>query len=553
MMITDYVNIASALDETAEKTPDKLAILYPNKRLTNGEVEYVSYTFRQLLEQSNIIADGLEKYGIKKGCRTVLMVKPSLEFFALTFALFKAGIVPVMIDPGMGKQNLKTCIEEAEPEAFIGIPKAHIARLLLGWGKKTIKKNVTVGFNLFWGGTTLDNIKKMGSSDYKNAQTKSTDMAAILFTSGSTGIPKGVVYSQGNFTDQVEKLKSLYKIEEGEVDLPTFPMFALFDPALGMTTVIPEMDFTAPAKADPKKLIYAIERFGVTNMFGSPALLNTLSRFGEENNVKLKTVKRIISAGAPVSATILERTTKMLTEEANIFTPYGATECLPISSISNKQILNETRELTDIGKGVCVGKPVESIKVEIIQITDDPIEKWNESLKVNQGEIGEIVVKGDNVTQSYYNRKSSDKLAKILDESDNTIMHRMGDLGYFDSEGKIWFCGRKAHRVILENETLYTIPCEAIFNTHKEVFRTALVGINIKGKKEPVICVELDHDSVNYDRQFIQKELLELAQKFEHTKSIKHVLFHESFPVDIRHNAKIFREKLAVWAQNILT
>lgn len=552
-MTTDYVNIASALDTTAEEKPDKLAILYPNKRLTNGEVEYVSYTFRQLQEQSNIIADGLEKYGIKKGCRTVLMVKPSLEFFALTFALFKAGIVPVMIDPGMGKQNLKVCIEEAEPEAFIGIPKAHIARIMLGWGSKTIKKNVTVGVKLLWGGATLNDIKKLGSSNYKNAQTKREDMAAILFTSGSTGIPKGVVYNQGNFVDQVEKLKSLYKIEEGEIDLPTFPMFALFDPALGMTTVIPEMDFTAPAKADPKKLIYAIERFGVTNMFGSPALLNTLSRFGEDNNTNLKTVKRIISAGAPVSATILERTTKMLSEDANIFTPYGATECLPISSISNKEILNETRQLTDIGKGVCVGKPVDIIKVEIIKITDEPIDIWNDNLRVKPGEIGEIVVKGGNVTRSYYNRESSNKLAKIKDSSDNSIMHRMGDLGYIDSEGKIWFCGRKAHRVITEKETLYTIPCEAVFNTHKEVFRTALVGVKLNGKTEPVICVEVDYDSVNYDRQFIQKDLLEIAQKFEHTKNIKHVLFHESFPVDIRHNAKIFREKLAVWAQKQLT
>ncbi|MFN8576336.1 MAG: fatty acid CoA ligase family protein [Candidatus Sericytochromatia bacterium] len=553
MNTTDYVNIASALDTTAEKQPDKLAILYPETRNSKGEVEYSSYTFRQLLEQSNIIADGLEKFGIKKGCRTVLMVKPSLEFFALTFALFKAGIVPVMIDPGMGTKNLKTCISEAEPEAFIGIPKAHIARLILGWGKNTIKKNVTVGNKLFWGGTTLKEIKKLGSSNYKNAETKKEDMAAILFTSGSTGVPKGVVYNHGNFADQVEKLKALYTIEDGEIDLPTFPMFALFDPALGMTTVIPEMDFTAPAKADPQKLIYAIERFGVTNMFGSPALINTLSRYGEKNNIKLKTIKRTISAGAPVSATILERFTKMLPDEARIFTPYGATECLPISSINNKEILNDTRQLTDLGKGVCIGKPVSTIQVDIIKITDEQIEFWNDGLKLKQGEIGEIVVKGDNVTLSYYNRENSNKLAKIYDSQDKkSLRHRMGDLGYFDERGRLWFCGRKAHRVITEKETLYTIQCESIFNTHKEVFRTALVSAKINGKVEPVICVELEHDSVNYDRQFIQTDLLELAQKFEHTKNIKYILFHESFPVDIRHNAKIFREKLAVWAENQL-
>ena len=551
MQISDYLNIASALDETAAKTPDKIAIYYPQNRDSNGEVNYITYTFSELLKQSNIIASGLESYGIKKGTKAVLMVKPSLEFFALTFALFKAGIVPVMIDPGMGTKNLKTCIAEAEPDAFIGIPKAHLARVLFGWGKKTIKKNVTVGKKLFWSGVTLEHIKGVGKAEYQNAQNHKEDMAAILFTSGSTGVPKGVIYNQDNFSSQIAMLKELYKISPGEIDLPTFPLFALFDPALGMSTVIPEMDFTAPAKADPEKLIYAIKRFGITNMFGSPALLNTLSRYGEKNNIKLPSMKRIISAGAPVSATILERTTKMLTDEARIFTPYGATEALPICSIDNQQILNETRELTDIGKGVCVGLPVKGIKVEVIKITDEPIENWDEDLKVKDGEIGEIVVKGDNVTLAYYNREKSNKIAKIKDV-DGTIKHRMGDLGYFDDEGKLWFCGRKAHRVITADETLFTITCESIFNTHEDVFLSALVGVSLKGKTVPVICIELEKNSSNYEINRIQKELLQLAQEYEHTKNIKKVLFHEAFPVDIRHNAKIFREKLAIWAEKNL-
>ncbi|RYX98657.1 peptide synthase, partial [bacterium] len=240
-----------------------------------------------------------------------------------------------------------------------------------------------------------------------------------------------------------------------------------------------------------------------------------------------------------------------LWDEARIFTPYGATESLPICSIDNIEILKDTKNLTDIGKGVCVGKPVKGIEVDIIKITDDPIENWNENLKINKGEIGEIVVNGDNVTSSYYNRESSNKIAKMKNP-DGSIRHRMGDLGYLDDQGRIWFCGRKAHRVITESETLFTITCEAIFNTYPEVFRSALVGAKVKGKVIPVICIELESNSSNYDRGIIQTDLLELAQKFEHTKNIKTVLFHEAFPVDIRHNAKIFREKLAVWAEKNL-
>ena len=134
------------------------------------------------------------------------------------------------------------------------------------------------------------------------------DVLFLQLTSGSTGIPKGVVYRHRHFTAQVNMLKSAFGIESGEIDLPTFPPFALFDPALGMTTVVPDMDFRKPAQVDPSLLIEAIEDWGCTNMFGSPALLNTFGRYGEQHGVKLPTVRRLISAGAPVPArlTVLE-------------------------------------------------------------------------------------------------------------------------------------------------------------------------------------------------------------------------------------------------------
>ncbi len=546
-----YVNIASAVDSMAVRFPNSLSIVFPEGRDKTGRVSYTHYTFRQLAEETRIIAKGLECAGIKRGCRTVLMVKPSLEFFALTFALFKAGIVPVLIDPGIGIKNLKTCISEAEPEAFIGIPSAHIARKILGWGKETIKKNITVGKKLFWGGYTLDEIRVIGKSlkEYEFPKTSADEMAAILFTSGSTGIPKGVVYNHGNFVAQLEMIRKVYKIEPGEIDLPTFPLFALFDPALGMTTIVPDMDATKPAKVEPLKIIEAIENFGVTNMFGSPALLNTVGRYGVEHNIKLPSLRRVISAGAPVPAIVMERFSKMLSPDTQIFTPYGATECLPISSIGMHEVLNETRFNTDKGAGVCIGKPVEEINVSIIEISDDPISDWNDSLLVSNGKIGEIVVKGPNVTKAYFNRDKSTVLAKIYETDGKEVRHRMGDLGYFDEQGRLWFCGRKSHRVITETETLFTIPCEAVFNTHPAVYRSALVGVTIHGKMEPLICIELEHDKKDIGTEQLIKELLEIGKNFFHTKNITNILFHPSFPVDIRHNAKIFREKLALWAQ----
>jgi acyl-CoA synthetase (AMP-forming)/AMP-acid ligase II len=549
MIVSNLVNIASSLDVMAELQPNTLAIVFPAGRDSKGRVSYTHLTYRQLAEESDFIARGLEMVGIRRGSRAVLMVKPCLEFFSLAFALFKSGIVPVLIDPGIGIASLKTCIDEAEPEAFIGIPKAHVARKLLGWGKNTIKKNIVTG--KFPGCITLDQVIAEGKKNrlYEAAKTEAEDTAAILFTSGSTGIPKGVVYNHGNFAAQVEKIRSLYNIKPGEIDLPTFPPFALFDPALGMTTIIPDMDPTRPAQVDPRKIIEAVENFGVTNMFGSPALINTVGRYGAAHNIKLPSLKRVVSAGAPVPAKVLEKFSEMLSPEAQIFTPYGATECLPVSSIGSKEIIRETRELTDKGAGVCIGRPVEGMEVSIIAVSDEVIPNWSEELKLAAGQIGEIVVKGPTVTRSYFNRDRNTILAKIYESGTKSLRHRMGDLGYFDEKGRIWFCGRKTQRVIAETGTFYTIPCEAVFNVHPAVYRSALVSVSINEKIKPVICVELTPEAKKADVEAIRKELLVLGAVHPHTSDIKHILFHPSFPVDIRHNAKIFREKLAVWAQ----
>ncbi|MCM0081528.1 AMP-binding protein [Geomonas sp. Red32] len=540
-MSSDIVNIAAHLPAMAKRQPDTTAIIFPKQKRR--------MSFAELDKLSDRIASGLIGAGICSGVRTVLMVTPSPEFFALTFALFKVGAVPVLIDPGLGIRNLKTCLAEAEPHAFIGIPKAHIARLLFRWGKGTLRTLVTVGHRLGWEGTTLSSIIENTPPDepFMMAPTQRDDVAAILFTSGSTGIPKGAVYTHGNFAAQVEALKKVYGIQPGEIDLPTFPLFALFAPALGMTAVIPEMDFTRPGSVNPVKIIDAITRYNVTTMFGSPALINRVSRYGVRHGIRLPTLHRAISAGAPVPAAVLERFTSMLNPGVEVFTPYGATEALPVCSIGSSEILGGTRDITDAGGGVCIGRPVEGIRLEIIEITDSPIYYWDDDLKVPAGKIGEIVVQGEQVTRNYYNRPESDHLAKILDPETGSFFHRMGDLGGRDEDGRVWFCGRKSHRVETAAGPLFTIPCEAVFNTHPAVYRTALVGIGAPGEMKPVLCVELEKGS-KWDQDKVREELLKIAQEHIHTHAIETILFHPAFPVDIRHNAKIFREKLAKWA-----
>ena len=536
-----WVNVANHLKRMAELQPYKRAVVYPAGWDSNGRVAYTHLTFQQLDRESDMIAHGLEASGIMRGTRTILMVKPSLEFFALTFAMFKVGAVPVIVDPGMGIRRMVACLQESKAEAFIGIPLAHVVRKVFPKYFNTVKHHITVGTRWFWGGATISQFLSVPWQPYQVAKTHANEMAAILFTTGSTGPAKGAIYTHGMFDAQVRYIKSHFGIRTDDVDLPTFPLFALFDPALGMTAVIPDMDPTRPAQADPEKLIDAIYSQGVTNMFASPALLKRLGFYGRDAGVRLPTVKRVISAGAPASIPTLEAFMTLLEAAAEIHTPYGATEAMPVLSLTAKEIFKETRKFTEQGYGMCVGRPVKGIEIQIIRITDEPIEQWSEDLLMQTGETGEIVVRGDVVSREYYERPIDTSLSKIKDG--NQFWHRMGDLGWRDTKGRVWFCGRKSHRVVTDSGTLFTIPCEAIFNQYPGVARSALVGVGYRPSQKPVIWIELENPDA--DREQIRQEILNMAANHELTKDIRTVMFHKSFPVDIRHNSKIFREQLA--------
>jgi acyl-CoA synthetase (AMP-forming)/AMP-acid ligase II len=544
------VNVSAYLTRMAMAQPYQRAVVYPAGRDRNGRVAYAHLTFRQLDRESDRLAQGLVKAGITRGTRTILMVKPSLEFFALVFAMFKCGAVPVVVDPGMGIRRMVACFKESLPAAFIGIPAAHVIRSLFPKDFQTVRIWITVGQRWFWRGLTLKHIRQTTGKRFVAAKTRSDEMAAILFTTGSTGPAKGAVYTHGNFEAQIHHIRSRFSIEPGEIDLPTFPLYALFDPALGMTAVIPDMDPTRPAHVDPRKIINTINDHGVTNLPASPALLHRVGSFGKQFKIKLPSLKRVITTGAPISPDNIEQFSTLLVGAAEIHPGYGATEAMPVASIGSHEILADTRQYTEQGYGVCVGRPVVNLQVRIIKISDGPIQEWSDDLLVKEGSVGEITVKGAQVTKQYFQKPLADRLAKIRDNAD--IWHRMGDLGWMDSKGRLWFCGRKSQRVITADETLFTIPCEALFNKHPRVCRSALVGVGPAGRQKPVICIQPHKTDDGKNRDQLENELLEIAAANDLTKSIKSILFHKAFPVDIRHNSKIFREKLALWAEKKL-
>jgi olefin beta-lactone synthetase len=531
---------------------DRVAVYQPIGAVkVQGSTPYRSITFAELNSLTDRYSSGLRQRGVTSGTRVAMMVPPGIEFFAFTFALFKLAAVPVMIDPGMGVKNVGRCLAEAEPAVFIGVSKANIARKLFGWAKASLRLSVNVGSRRCFTATSSAALEKQPSIAMPAADVLPDQLAAILFTSGSTGLAKGVEYTHGIFTEQVKLLKMVYGIEPGEVDLCTFPLFALFGPALGLSCVIPQMNASRPATIIPHKALAQIRQLNVTQMFASPAVLKRISQVASKQ-APLSTLRRVISAGAPATLEVLEKMSKLLPDGVEIYTPYGATEALPVANVGSKLLLNETRQLTEQGHGVCIGKPVPGVTVQIIRIRDDAITAWSDDLLEPAGTVGEIVVRGPIVTKRYFRRNEATALAKIIDPATGETIHRMGDVGYFDADGKLWFCGRKSHRVVLADRTLFTDQVEPVFNGMQGVTsRTALVGVHRNGVTYPVLCYTAGGKHHGFEEQ--RRELAARAVE-RNLELIQTYLMYDDllFPTDPRHNSKIIREKLAAWADKKL-
>jgi acyl-CoA synthetase (AMP-forming)/AMP-acid ligase II len=477
------------------------------------------------------------------------MVRQGLPLIAATFALFKLGAVPVVIDPGMGLRNFLACVARSRPRVLLGVPSAWLISRIFRKPFRTVEIRVAA--------STAPTARLAGSPQQRPhhqpiiAASFTDTLAAILFTSGSTGAPKGVCYEHGMFDAQVRLIRDTYGIEPGEIDLPLLPVFALFNPALGMTTIVPEFDPRRPAAVHPDKIVQAIQQEAVTNSFGSPTIWRKIADHCLARRLGLPSLRRVLCAGAPVPASLWMDAPRFI-PNGKLLSPYGATEVLPVSTATVEDISPASV------RGTCVGKPPAENRVKIIAITDGPVAALAAGCELPRGEIGEIIVTGPTVTREYDQLPEATRLAKIPDSplgvrapQSATVWHRMGDCGYLDAEGRLWFCGRVSERVETADGPIYTEPCEQVFRTHPWVARCALIGLGPRGRQTPAVVVEPKTGrSVRaaVERQAFADALRLLALRHPHTAGIRRFYFHSRLPVDVRHNAKIHRLSLARWA-----
>lgn len=526
-------NVARFLGSMAGLQPTRCALKAPCGGGGGGLIRYAERTFSELALSSDRVASNLEQAGIGRSCRTLLMVRPGLPLIEICFALFKLGAVPVVIDPGMGLRGFLNCVRHTQPEALVGIPMAVAMSRIFRGTFSCLRSRVGVGKD--WG--TMIGGSRV--TEFSVAETAADELAAILFTSGSTGPAKGVCYEHGMFDAQVRLIRDAYGIEPGEIDLPMLPIFALFNPALGMTTVVPQMNPSRPAAVDPRKIVQAIEQNGVTNSFGSPILWDRIAGYCEREGKTLPTLRRILMAGAPAPVRLLERMRRIM-PDCEVHTPYGATECLPVATICAEQVLSDTWSQTLAGAGTCVGCAVPEVSIRILPLVDGNLERSSDDLEspLKSGEIGEIVVTGPSVTRAYDGLPGATRRSKV-EASDGIVWHRMGDVGYLDEADRLWFCGRAAEYVETIDGRLFTDPVEAIFNQVEGVRRSALIGLGVRPHQIPAVVVErLPGVKVS------EAALRHQASQFELTQGIERFFFARSFPVDVRHNAKINRLSL---------
>jgi acyl-CoA synthetase (AMP-forming)/AMP-acid ligase II len=533
-------NVARYLPELAASRPDFDVI-----RIV-GEDGVVSLALSsvELNREVDAWAWRLHRAGVRQGDRVLVLVRPGLPLIAAVFALFKTGAVPMVIDPGMGRASFLECVRRTAPDFLLGIARAHVVSWLFRGAFRSVRGRILVS-----GGMT-SRLAKGDVAPFPIAPTGERDLAAILFTSGSTGAPKGVRADHGMLEAQVRLVRETFGVEPGEVDMPLLPIFALFNPALGMTTVVPRLDPTRPASLDPAHIARTVFANCVTNSFGAPVLWSKIAEHCNANGITLPSLRRVLMAGAPVSPAVFAAMRRVCPNAA-LHSPYGATEALPVATIESAEVLGTadapgTSAATLAGRGTCVGRPVPGVEVRVVVISDGPIANIASTRNCTVGETGEIIVRGPVASRSYDNLPDADAASKIPDGGD--VWHRMGDVGYLDDAGRLWFCGRKAERVVTTGGTLFTECVEPIYNAHPAVHRTALLGFGKLGSQRPALAIEPKAGARPRDsaaRRALARELRELATATPGAPDIRVFYFVEQFPVDVRHNAKIHRLRLA--------
>ncbi|UKA65267.1 alpha/beta fold hydrolase [Arthrobacter sp. FW306-05-C] len=519
-------------------------------------------TWKQLEAAVGHLAAGLQEAGVGPGSRVSLMVPPGVDLTVALYACLRLGAVVVVADAGLGTRGLSRAVKGATPDVLIGIDKALAAARALGWAARRISvQELPAGRRRLLGvETSLAALARAGSERAGAGGSVARPLpapdspAAVLFTSGSTGPAKGVLYTHRQLAAMRDTVAQTFGIRPGQRLVAGFAPFALLGPALGAVSVTPAMDVTAPRTLTARALADAAAAIDATVVFASPAALrNVVATHGgltPEGTAALERVDLLLSAGAPVPEALLAEV-QQLVPRASLHTPYGMTEALPVTDISFEQIQAAAADaaagtMTGAGNGVCVGLPVHGARVAVVPLAGDGTAPG--SLPVTDAGItGEVLVNAPHVKDAY------DRLWLTQELSSGPAgWHRTGDVGHFDARGRLWVEGRLAHVVTAPGGAVTPVGPEQAIESLDGVGMAAVVGVGPAGTQAVTAVVETVPPAPKAGLAGP-----ELAGKVRAAArgagvSVAAVLVVPVQPTDIRHNAKIDRTRLSQWASSVL-
>jgi acyl-coenzyme A synthetase/AMP-(fatty) acid ligase/pimeloyl-ACP methyl ester carboxylesterase len=548
----------SASDRSPRAHPDTAVGIVPPRaggdsdqaiaELRRGGAHVTS--FAELERRVDALAAGLRHVGVRPGHRVAILVPPGLDLTTTVYASWRAGASIVVADAGLGWRKMADALRSADPDYLIGIPLAIVAATTFNLpGIRLVAGDLPGPVRRLMG--VEHSIAELAAWDHRRsapfdtgreaADTNSvrSSEAAVLFTSGATGPPKGVVYCHHQLLAQLDVLRGLCDIAPSDRLVAAFAPFALYGPALGIGAAVPQMDVTKPGTLTAARLAEAAAAIEATLIFASPAALrNVVATAGvltAEQSSALARIRLVLSAGAPVSVPLLRRLHEVL-PRAELHTPYGMTEALPLTDISLPEL-----EQAGSGNGVCVGRPLPGVQLRI-----SPLDSLGRAAGTSTDRIeitGEICVSAAHVKQRY------DRLwATEAASSRDAGWHRTGDVGHLDTAGRLWVEGRLVHVITTADGPLTPVGVEQRIEAESPVTGAAVVGVGPPGTQQTVAVVVPDVP------QAVGLATRELASAVRPAAGIRlaAVLSIDALPVDIRHAAKIDRLRLARWAGRVL-
>ena len=534
----------SALLQRAADTPDDLAVV----QVADGR----RMTFAELEADIATVAAGLAASGVLPGQRVALLVPPGIDLTVLVYACWRIGAIIVVADAGLGLGGMRRALLGAGVEHVIGIAKGIAAVALMGVPGRRVLVGGPAGLpgsavrGLTHVADTLDDIRRVGAGAPPPPAPAPDAEAAVLFTSGATGPAKGVVYRSDQIRAQAGHIKVLFRLTTDDAFVAAFAPFALYGPAMGVASVVPDMDVTSPSTLTAGGLADAVAAAHATTVFASPSSLRnvvaTADALDTDQRATLARVRMAMSAGAPIPVPLLHRVQSVL-PNAELHTPYGMTECLAVSDIDLPEL-----ERAGVGNGVCVGHPLQGVEVSIAPLPRDPSEPDGPPT-TDPDVTGEIIVRAAHV-KARYDQLWATQHASTRDGD----AHRTGDVGHLDTKGRLWIEGRRQHVLHTASGPLTPVALELAVQELEGVADAAVVGVGPAGTQAVVVIV-LPEDPPSRTEVVADADLTDAVRRTASAltaEPVAAVLVTSAFPVDVRHQSKVDRARLARWAGRVL-